>query len=80
MQSMTTKAVEYFRKNLAALCAGRQDEVAKAAGISRVHLSRIINGHACPSLEIAAKLCKVLGVSLSEVTDKKNLPTPLDAA
>jgi plasmid maintenance system antidote protein VapI len=74
MQAMAHRQTEVFRANLAAICAvhGRIQEVADAAGLSRVHVSKIINGHSVPTIDVAARLAEAAGFSLSEMLAKKS--------
>lgn len=64
---MAHKQTTHFRANLAAFCSERGDiqSLATKAGLSRVYLSRIINGHAEPSLEIASRIADAAEVPLS---------------
>lgn len=64
---MAKKAAEVFRTNLRVLCEGRQRTVADEAGISLVHLNRIINNHTDPSLDVAFAIAKALGKPLGEL-------------
>lgn len=66
---MARREVVLFRKNVATLCAehGRIQEVADRAKISRVYLSRIVNGHATPTIEIALQISDALGYPLSDL-------------
>lgn len=66
---MARREVTCFRNNVATLCAehGRIQEVADQAKISRVYLSRIINGHATPTIEIALQISDALGYSLADL-------------
>lgn len=59
--------MEKFQDNLRVLCEGRQGQIAEAAGISRIHLNRIINGHRDPSLDIVIRLADALNVSLDDL-------------
>lgn len=63
---------EIFRKTLADLCAehGRIQEIADEAKLSRVFLSRIINGHAVPTLDVAARIAKAAKMPLSDMLKK----------
>ena len=65
---------EVFRDNLEKLCAehGRIQEVADAAGLSRPYLSKIINGHSVPTLDVAARIAEAAGFSLAELLRKKS--------
>ncbi len=63
---MPKNAVDSFRLSIIALCKGRQEKVAKKAGISRVFLNKILQGHSEPSLETAAKIAAALNISLDE--------------
>lgn len=49
-----------------------QPEVARRAGISRVHLNRIANGHAEPTLPIAEKIAVATGSSLAKILEKNS--------
>lgn len=62
--------LDHFRDNLRRLCEGRQREIAKAAGIHRVQLSRIINGHSSTNIETACEIAKALGVSLTTLIQR----------
>ncbi len=68
MQLMATETLN-FRKNLGSLCAeyGAVQRIATQAGISRVFLSRIIHGHATPTIEVAASIARAAGLSLSDL-------------
>lgn len=63
---MSQTAVDSFRLAIVAHCKGRQEQVAKEAGISRVFLNKILQGHSEPSLETAAKIATALNISLDE--------------
>lgn len=69
---MAHKQTEVFRENVAELCAehGRIAEIAERAGISRVYLSRIINGHATPTLDIAAQIAEAVKIPLPALLKK----------
>lgn len=71
---MAHKQTETFVANLASVCAehGKVQEVADAANLSRVYVSRIINGHAIPTLDVAARIAEALGKSLAEMLQKKS--------
>ena len=70
---MPQQETERFRKNLAAACAEKGvQKIADDAEVHRVFVSRIINGHQVPSLDIAAKLAKAAGFSLGEMTEKSS--------
>jgi transcriptional regulator with XRE-family HTH domain len=51
-----------------------QDELAELAGINRSYLSIVENGHSSPTMDVAERLAKALGVSLwtllSEMEEK----------
>jgi transcriptional regulator with XRE-family HTH domain len=72
MQEMAQVETEIFRQTLAGLCAehGRIQEIADAAKLSRVFLSRIINGHAVPTLDVAARIAKAAKMPLPEMLKK----------
>jgi transcriptional regulator with XRE-family HTH domain len=74
MQDMAHWQTEVFVANLASVCAehGKVQEVADAAKLSRVYVSRIINGHAIPTLDVAARIAEALGFSLAEMLGKKS--------
>lgn len=71
---MAHRQTEVFRANLALLCAehGSIQHLADSAKLSRVYLSRIINGHAVPTLDIAARIADACGKSLAEMLQKKS--------
>jgi transcriptional regulator with XRE-family HTH domain len=55
-----------FRKNIASACrSGSIQAVADKAEITRVHLSRIIHGHATPSIDVAARLAQAVDIPLA---------------
>lgn len=72
---MAHKQTEVFAANLAALCAehGKVQEVADKAELSRVYVSKIIHGHAVPTLDVAARIAESLGISLADMLGKKSL-------
>lgn len=63
---------EVFRENLATYCEehGTIQELADAARLSRVYLSRIINGHATPTLDVAARIAEAMKTPLSALLKK----------
>lgn len=65
---------EVFRANIGSLCAehGRVQEVADKAGLSRIHLSRIIHGHCVPTLDVAAKIADAVGIPLDRLLKKSS--------
>lgn len=67
----TQKSMEIFRANLREKCRGRQAEVADDADITLTALSRILKGHAVPSLVTAMNLCEALKVDLVEMMREK---------
>ena len=69
---MPQAETERFRKNLAHACRehGEIQNIADKAGVSRVFVSRIINGHAVPSLDVAARLADAAGFSLGDMVEK----------
>lgn len=66
---MARREVVLFRKNVGILCEehGRIQGVADQANISRVYLSKIINGHSTPTIEIALQIADALGYSLADL-------------
>lgn len=77
---MAKPQVENFRHNVGVLCAahGEIQRVADRSGITRVYLSKIIHGHATPSLDIALAIAEGLDFALAELMApprqfKKNL-------
>lgn len=48
----------------AAFARLKQNDVARRAGISESHLSLIVNGKRTPSLAVAKRLAKVLGLRI----------------
>ncbi|MGH7744294.1 MAG: helix-turn-helix domain-containing protein [Candidatus Dormibacteria bacterium] len=81
-------SAEQFRRNVAALCAalGGIQRVATEAGISRVYLSRIIHGHAQPTIGVAGRIADAVGLPLGDLFRplgkrrgfQKIFPLPLD--
>ena len=71
---MAQVQTERFRKNVGVLCAehGRIQEIAEKAGLSRVYLSRVINGHAVPTIDVAARIADALGAPLGELLEKSS--------
>lgn len=69
---MAHEQTETFRENLEVICAehGRVQEVATKAGLSRIHLSRIIHGHCVPTLDVAAKIADAIGMPLTRLLKK----------
>lgn len=65
---------ERFRKNLEFLCSehGQVQALADKAGLSRVHVSRIIHGRSVPTIEVAAKLADALKIPLSALLEKNS--------
>jgi transcriptional regulator with XRE-family HTH domain len=45
----------------------RISELAREIGVNRSHVSLILNGKRMPSLPVAGKLAKAMGVSLDEL-------------
>ena len=45
----------------------RQDELAKALGVSRQTISSLENGRYDPSVQLAHKIAKLFGMSIEEV-------------
>jgi transcriptional regulator with XRE-family HTH domain len=66
---MAITDVENFRANVKARCAkhGAIQSLADAAGISRVFLSQILNGHSEPKFGMALDIARALGVDISEL-------------
>ena len=46
-----------------------QHRLATEANVSNSEISRILNGKSSPSLEYAARICRVLGISLDDLAD-----------
>ena len=46
-------------------------DIAELAGITREYLSRIVNGRAVPSLDLAKTLHKITGISVNALTRGK---------
>jgi transcriptional regulator with XRE-family HTH domain len=67
--SMAAAEVDRFRQNLKVVCGehGSIQEIAEAAEIHRVYLSRILKGDQVPSLEIAARIAEAAGLSLQDM-------------
>jgi len=65
---------EFFRRNLAALCAehGSVQALADKAGLTRVYLSRIIHGRSVPTIDVAARIADALEVPLSSLLEKSS--------
>lgn len=63
---------EVFRVNLSAICAehGKIQEIADAAGLSRVFVSRIVHGHSVPTIDVAARIAEAAGFQLSDLLKK----------
>jgi hypothetical protein len=87
MQDMAKTDVQNFRDNVAALCdeRGALGRLAANAKISRVFLSKILNGHSTPSLGVAIDISRSVGVSLDMLAlppeiFSKNLPRPRKSA
>jgi len=74
MKFMASPESDRFRENLRPLVVGNQGRVAQAAGISRKHLSHILNGHAIPSIDVAGKLAKAAGSSLAGLVSESPQP------
>lgn len=68
-KSMAAAEVARFRENLQVVCSehGSILEIAEAAKVHRVYLSRILSGKQVPSLEIAARIAEAAGLSLSDM-------------
>ena len=45
----------------------RQDELAKALGVSRQTISSLVNGRYNPSITLAYKIAKLFGMTIEEV-------------
>lgn len=69
---MAQAETEIFRHTLAELCAehGRIQAIADEAHLSRVFISRIINGHAVPTLDVAARIAKAAKTPLADMLKK----------
>ena len=61
---MTPPDSDFFRTNLRPLVNGNQEKIAQSAGISRKHLSKILNGHVNPSLDVACRLAQAVETPL----------------
>lgn len=73
---MASVDVERFRASVKARCEkhGAIQKLATAAGISRVYLSEILNGHKGPSLDVALDVARALGVSIDDLTSPPSTP------
>ena len=69
MQDIAHAQTENFRRNLAAVCADRGSiqRIADRAAIHRVYLSKVLHGHAIPSIEVAARIADAAGLSLAAI-------------
>lgn len=73
-----------FTKNVAAIRKSKDlsiQEIADRIGIERSYLSRVLSGHHSPGLELAEKIAKACGVTLSDLLAsnfKKNLRNGID--
>lgn len=69
---MAERETIVFRANVAAICEehGAVQAVATKAKITRVYLSKIIHGHATPSLDIAAKISEAVGIPLARMISR----------
>ena len=67
---MASPESNLFRANLRPLVNGSQEKIAKAAGISRKHLSQILNGHVNPTLEVACSLAKAVDQPLAALVSE----------
>lgn len=67
---MATIDIVNFRENVKYRCAehGAIQKLADAAGITRVYLSEIINGHKKPSLDVGLDIARALGVDINILT------------
>lgn len=68
--SVATIDIAHFRQNLKRRCSehGSIQKLANAAGITRVYLSEIINGHKSPSLDVAIDIARALGEDINSLT------------
>lgn len=66
MQAFTDYLTDYFSK----ADALSQGQVARKAGIHRVNLNRIVNGHQVPSLTTAEAIAAATGSTLSKILKK----------
>lgn len=69
MTLMAQGAVECFSKNIASLTLeyGAVSRLAEFMEWSRVHMSRVVNGHVAVSMEDADRIAQYLGFPLSEL-------------
>jgi DNA-binding phage protein len=69
LQEMAHDDTKAFVANLKIVCAerGSIQRVAAGAEMSRVWLSKILNGHVIPTLDDAIKISEAAGLSLSEM-------------
>ena len=49
--------------------AANRSELAREIGVTRPHVSQVLNGRSVPSLDVAAKIAKRIGVSLDQFWD-----------
>jgi len=66
MQTFRDYLSSYFKKSGALTL----NEVAREAGIHRVHLSRILHGHSEPTLPVAEAIAAATGSRLSRILKK----------
>lgn len=61
--------LENFRKNLETCLQkhGAQTELADAADVSRGFINDVLKGRKNPSLDVAVRMCDVLGVSIEQM-------------
>ena len=69
MRGLPRRDTTNFRLNLAVLCAehGEIQNVSKRANITRPYLSKIIHGHATPTIDVASRVAYALGIALSDL-------------
>lgn len=66
--SVNSKVVADFRANVADTMEARgmnQAALAERAGVTRVTINRLLNGHHVPMLDAAGQIAEALGVPLS---------------
>ena len=47
--------------------AANRSELAREIGVTRPHVSQVLSGRSVPSLDVAAKIAKRIGVSLDQL-------------
>jgi len=58
----------------------RMTEIAQRVGIHKSHMSRIMNGKGTPSLDVAARIAREMGVTLDEFYLRLNERTEAEVA